>query len=839
MTVMEKAVIQHLLSAIIINIIIIATFFLHQASARQKVSNDVFWDKASKTLDLKVLRQNLIDSNVVIRGEALLTDTNNPVLNYSTFLPLCGNGRLDTQADYVEYYKNKMNLPLTLPLRQIDYNNFGYRHNLPYYASDNKGNKSFNLTIFADEECDDGNRIDRDGCSADCMHKDQWTGACEIAFRVGQNENPALEYEDMIYDPIRNAMVVSAVDGLYAFRNFEYKELQPEQYYVEAQLLAPKTFPGTTLFRYRNSLILYSATQRSFWRLDDLDVGRGLTMLMNFSNAIADRSNAEWNTVAHYDPAEETVVLYNSTTMVLFNVSDMGSTTGPVPEANVRKNYCDLQGKRDYCFLHLKQGPQYIFQCEPQIQVFMRANSMCNTNPGPSGSSKYYSNLWRDTLNHQGMRSVKMKIIPYPMKYEIYPHDSNFETESANYLRMYHPMGGILEIPLFAFRFMGSRDTKYANNIFELMNYLGTPSLRKMIEEDAEVCGQDDCCFDMKIGYNPLAENPLQNIQNRSWNDVLRDIILQSPDARAMTNLTALRDNTSLYTEMIRNFSIDFDKMTKTTQVLSFEKHPQTGNLWAIQRNKIIEISSSGVKLKRKDNGKCLPVSIAVCNNCQWAENGMKCRPCYEKDTTSWAWNLKCAGYENVCAVGKRRALLQVVATTTTTINFVLQGNVTTITSMWPGNQPLLGFTDVFAMNIVSSDPRHEMTNIYSKLQSIINQVLVIDPPTVILRPPTAHNNNNNNKGSQKESESKAVSKSEEEGLNNTLVAIVAVSLILVLLVIILATIFINRYARGSDGEEKMSDRRSRHHTKSKAHGLYSSVGGKHHHHHENGQSIP
>lgn len=64
------------------------------------------------------------------------------------FLSLCGNGRLDTKADY----------------EAIGTVTVG----------------SNNINILVDEECDDGNRRDGDGCSADCMDVDALVEPCKV-----------------------------------------------------------------------------------------------------------------------------------------------------------------------------------------------------------------------------------------------------------------------------------------------------------------------------------------------------------------------------------------------------------------------------------------------------------------------------------------------------------------------------------------------------------------------------------------------------------------------------------------------------------------------------------
>ena len=64
------------------------------------------------------------------------------------FLPLCGNGVLNTKEDYE-----------SMPAFQVGL---------------------FNIQLLVDEECDDGNRRDGDGCSADCMDVDSMVDPCPV-----------------------------------------------------------------------------------------------------------------------------------------------------------------------------------------------------------------------------------------------------------------------------------------------------------------------------------------------------------------------------------------------------------------------------------------------------------------------------------------------------------------------------------------------------------------------------------------------------------------------------------------------------------------------------------
>ena len=81
--------------------------------------------------------------------------------------PLCGNGRLDTRADYPANFTG----------------------------------------IWVDEVCDDGNRLDGDGCAADCASMDAWTSPCPLALNTSGESVVALTFANastvVIFTPTR------------------------------------------------------------------------------------------------------------------------------------------------------------------------------------------------------------------------------------------------------------------------------------------------------------------------------------------------------------------------------------------------------------------------------------------------------------------------------------------------------------------------------------------------------------------------------------------------------------------------------------------------------------
>ena len=60
------------------------------------------------------------------------------------------------------------------------------------------------MQVWANEECDDGNRLDYDGCSADCMHMDLWVSPCELEMKDIPNK------EAILINASSNSILLSA-----------------------------------------------------------------------------------------------------------------------------------------------------------------------------------------------------------------------------------------------------------------------------------------------------------------------------------------------------------------------------------------------------------------------------------------------------------------------------------------------------------------------------------------------------------------------------------------------------------------------------------------------------
>ena len=105
-------------------------------------------------INLNGIRQSQHTTNTVRKNR----DTryfNSPMTQ--KFMPLCGNGNLDNRLSYENYYN------ITVASNTFD-NILQVTENM--LVGGGNPLKKIGVKIFVDEVCDDGNRLDGDGCSA-------------------------------------------------------------------------------------------------------------------------------------------------------------------------------------------------------------------------------------------------------------------------------------------------------------------------------------------------------------------------------------------------------------------------------------------------------------------------------------------------------------------------------------------------------------------------------------------------------------------------------------------------------------------------------------------------
>ena len=192
--------------------------------------------------------------------------------NQTLFLPLCGNGRIDKKSDYESYYTT----------------NGAFK--IPFINN--------SVRVLADEMCDDGNRIDGDGCSADCMDFDAMVQPCAVHFDV-----PIL---DISIDPITGvsyvctesylAVATVTLNGM-TLRNLASLPARPvslRAYNSKVHLLIPPY-----VYTYDNELkpLLYTGiVNECKWYVVDNSL-----LMLTFRESTFQISNVTYNTTTKFN----------------------------------------------------------------------------------------------------------------------------------------------------------------------------------------------------------------------------------------------------------------------------------------------------------------------------------------------------------------------------------------------------------------------------------------------------------------------------------------------------------------------------------------------------------
>jgi hypothetical protein len=325
-------------------------------------------------------------------------------------------------------------------------------------------------------------------------------------------------------------------------------------------------------------------------------------------------------------------------------------------------------------------------------------------------------------------RVGRLNVYKYNMNITTTPH-VQFDT-SFMYLQYYSPWGLLLESPI-----VGS-PRKFGTTTGPQPHFIGDPSLVRAIAYKEDICDDQTCVFNTKLGYDILEKNPTKNALAFSWGDILQsEIMLEATREPQLFNLKAIKSNPARYSRLLEEFHTKFKQFTSHLAIKALLKHPTTGNLWALRRNRLVHISKTGTQAERAD-GKCLPIGMALCPACQYAPSGWACMPCSQV-TDDFAWHAKCKTCPG--STTSRRLLAGVVGGTE--LRFSLTGNSSAIFSYTQSLFTRLAGTRVefttsiipyFDVTVTTTDPIRDMRLLREELALISNVQVLTQPYEIV-----------------------------------------------------------------------------------------------------------
>ena len=651
-----------------------------------------FWAHARQTKQLSELRSS--------SRQQTQSSVADPLIALPFFMPLCGNGRIDTRVDYADYNKQNPDASIQMTKMQIT------------------GNKTadpttmYNITMEADEECDDGNRIDFDGCSADCMYIDLWAPACEMAV------NTSLVYEDIIYDPVRQAILVSAQDGIYEL------ETNTDDGVVHAKLLVSKNFVVTNIFRYYNHILIISLPRMYYYALVD---GGSEIIPISGIGGYDKTMNTEWRAI----PVSNTSYFMRYVDTILWFTGWCSLTYDTISICPGHECYVGMDIGDKMCNLMYRINETTVLIGCGNVRITVGSfgvgndwTFICKVERPYEPVINMNGTLWSDIFESIAGRSMPFHIV---QKESLIISPPLLDVKPSTSIQAYHPLGGFIETTLDSARKLGALDSRAP-----IVYIKGEPTLLPMLmsitDQPNRTCGSDMCLFDNDPFYDPMQLNSLSktsSVNKRSWNSILQEQI----DLFSVSNLYDLKTDEIQYTQFLNAFRTIYEANIAPLRVIAMLNHPATHNIWAIRKDSLIEVSKTGTLISRSD-GKCVPSGVALCNPCMWAKSGQPCQSCSNvgANENSWAWRLSCRD----CSIssGSRR-LLMAQTEVSTTISFSVTGNFSLLVSIWP-TAILQSNPALISVSIITTDPVTEMRRIKVRLQELLD-VRVVIPPYIII----------------------------------------------------------------------------------------------------------
>ena len=471
-------------------------------------------------------------------------------------LPLCGNGVIDKKT-------------------------FAYKVRLQGdHIANSGGSQMYNVTVAVDELCDDGNNLDGDGCSADCMDLDAWTPSCELQVDVPRT------YEDVAYSE-DGTLYFSAPDGIYT--------LTPTLQHMATLLVAPKSVAVSNMYINGSVIWLWSATTSSVYKV----VNGGLSLVQN--TALQSSNNK-----GYFVRTGSGLLLlcYDSNNAKIINLNTMSTTQYTVSIPQV----INILWIADQGFVLILTGLQ-------RLLIPLQGT--------PSLSGPQFTNsLWQDIVNVMGADAT-VQLSQYPLEITLDPPDTGIMTQLNTY------KSGISYVTPWA----AGSNMAMLHGICSVSSYKPTIGTGNSIVlhdvSQTPVCTSDNrCMLDLPQTSDILSEDTI--VTGKTYFQVFAEILGQT-------------DITPPYNQAFKNALGQFESSVQSnTRKASFTVHPYTKSMIWWNGNSIFEIAKTGTAVKL-GNGKCLTSALAPCPPCMWASAGSKCQPCSTKADT-WAWKVQCDG---------------------------------------------------------------------------------------------------------------------------------------------------------------------------------------------------
>ena len=543
---------------------------------------------ACAALDLEELRRT---TAAVGTGGGRFESFVFPLAPGSTFLPLCGNGVVNSAQDYENYYaaggEEHFMTSVGLPVR-----------------------------ILVSEACDDGNRLDGDGCSADCLTLDSFVGACEVEMADD------LSVLDMAIDSVTGDVYVVSTTGLHI------AEINAHARRVEFRAVHHARELSNVGFVANGTMLLYSPTTATVHEWKD-------TSMREYARSAV---GGEFGLRARFFSfaGVRRMLVQNGTAVCHMDLDAVVETCFAVPNlAPVLDSGYVLVPPQKTMIMRTQSNMQILVQLDPlQVSVDSRL----------FGTAVVSGELWADLLNFAVAPSITIEFSQMDMAFKVF--------------------GGTMGVPILAAQYGSQVSVIGPSVLFTSYSYLrnilldtpvpasgpsvGYLALVRMFRGDlsAQYCSAaSTCVLDMPLSYDVFVSQS-DALAKPSLLDIATSVAAPLADDDTGADSVA-------YLSMLRNVSSAVVTALVPKLMQRMETHPRTGGWFILRGHRLLYVSRRGTIVRSHTSGRCLPVDVGLCPKCMWAEAGGRCRSCAMGGGDSVEWTIQCGGG---CS-GRRRLL--------------------------------------------------------------------------------------------------------------------------------------------------------------------------------------
>ena len=570
-----------------------------------------------------------------------------------TVAPLCGNGILDTLETYAAFY-NKTNASM-----------------LEAYTTTSQAGINTTYRFAVNEVCDDGNRLDGDGCAADCASMDGMTSPCPLVasqLLLATDADDGFEFLSFL---TLASEANSSQRWLMAITRRRIMLADPATLAVERVLLAHKNFTVTLGIEDQGQIRLFSADTGTLRVLRFENDRMAIVTILTTRQSFAGRRFA-WVPFAH-DGVAVGLLLLRLDTMDALNardgtmVGDLAAMPGPPPGDNTSmvaqttlvsviqqeegvvgfQVQCTLTNAYTMMFWATFAGGNLISVSNGTDWASAEEGSFMSGTPWLGLFMMVIARLatvtptTRSVLRYQSTVTVTTDLIP-PVSTSVWEH---YEENGD--------LGGGMALPFAIYSVLPSVRQDLVPYSAWLQG-VGDPLVRSIGQEqgDATVCTDRRLCvLDIPVCANVLQSDDLYAGADggRTYYTALASTVGSSaaptsPQAWYDLGMAAAPRQTC--------------NATAATTVQQMLQHPVTDALWLVTRRGLYEVGRRGTQFFPEE-ARCAPSYSGPCAPGMWSPPRLACRPCAvrpvsEEGEDMVAWAQRCPNHHTT-----RRSLLQ------------------------------------------------------------------------------------------------------------------------------------------------------------------------------------